>query len=87
MLVHPRHPVDRVIGHAGDQVSSPAFPRRERFCVVLRNRFGLPLVGVAPHKPVEVLEAHADGPLVEGTDLAGCEGRRVVISCRTKEVA
>ena len=40
----------------------------------------LPLVGVAAHEAVEVIEAHADGPLVEGPDGGGrLEGRRVVV--------
>ena len=39
----------------------------------------LPLVGVAADEAVEVLEAHAGRPLVEGPDLARGEGRRVVV--------
>ena len=39
----------------------------------------LPLVGVAADEAVEILEAHAGRPLVERPDLAGREGRRVVV--------
>ncbi len=39
----------------------------------------LPLVGVAADEPVEVFEAHAGRPLVKRPDLAGLEGRRVVV--------
>ena len=39
----------------------------------------LPLAGVAADEAVEILEAHADGPLVERPDLAGLKGRRVVV--------
>src|SRR5262249_17014973 len=38
-----------------------------------------PLVRVAADEAVEVFEAHADGPQVEGPRLAGLEGRRVVV--------
>ena len=47
--------------------------------MVLRNRFGCPLVGVAADEAVEVLKAHADRPLVERPVLAGLERRHVVI--------
>ena len=40
---------------------------------------GLPLAAVAAHEAVEILEAHAGGPLIEGPNLAGLEGRRVVV--------
>src|SRR5262249_41857649 len=39
----------------------------------------LPLIGVAADETVEVLEAHAGRPLVERTDLARRERRRVVV--------
>jgi hypothetical protein len=77
-LVHARHVVDRVVGHAGDQV--PARLALERIDLRgVAEQVGLPLVGVAADEAVEVLEAHAGGPLVEGPDLAGREGRRVVV--------
>ena len=39
----------------------------------------LPLVGVAADETVEIFEAHAGRPLVERSDLARGEGRRVVV--------
>ena len=47
--------------------------------MVLRNRFGCHWFASPPDEAVEVLEAHAGRPLVERPDLAGGEGRRVVI--------
>src|SRR5262249_52391607 len=38
-----------------------------------------PLISIATDKAVEVVEAHAGGPLVEGAGLARLEVRRVVI--------
>ncbi len=77
-LVEFVQPVDGVVRHGGGQV--PA-----RLADVGINRRGvaeqvrLPLAGVAADEPVEILEAHADRPLVERPDLAGREGRRVVV--------
>ena len=39
----------------------------------------LPLAGVAADEPVEILEAHADRPLVERPGLARLVERRVVV--------
>ena len=39
----------------------------------------LPLVGIATDEAVEIFEAHAGRPLVEGPDLARGERRRVVV--------
>src|SRR5262249_37561387 len=67
-----------VVGLPGDQV--PA-----RVADVWVNRRGvakeirLPLVRVASDEAVEVLEAHADRPLIERSVLARLEGRRVVV--------
>ena len=77
-LVQPRHPVDRVVGHARDEV--PTRLALER--VDLRGiaeEVRLPLVGVTADEAIEVLEAHARGPVVERTGLAGGEGRHVVV--------
>ena len=77
-LVELIHPFDGIVRHGSGQV--PA-----RLAHVGINRRGvteevrLPLAGVAADEPVEILEAHADGPLVEWTDLARSEGRRVVV--------
>jgi hypothetical protein len=78
--VHARHVVDGVVGHRRDQVPAArrlALEREDLRGVAEQVR--LPLVGIAADEAVEVLEAHADGPLVEGPDLAGGEGRHVVV--------
>ena len=77
-LVDPRHVVDGVVGHRGDQV--PARLAVEGIDLRgVAEQVRLPLVGVAADEAVEVLEAHAGRPLVERPDLAGGEGRRVVV--------
>ena len=79
-LMHPRHVVDGVIGHRGHQV--PAAGRLALEGINLggvTEQVRLPLVGVAAHETVEIFEAHAGGPLIEGPALAGLEGGHVVI--------
>src|SRR4029450_9807750 len=62
----------------GDEVQPRlANVRKDRRGVPEKIR--LPLVRIAADEAVEVLEAHADGPLVERPVLARLEGRRVVI--------
>ena len=77
--VDPVHVGDRLVGHRGGQV----VPRVAEEGIDVRRVAGevrrLPLVGVAAHEAVEVLEAHADRPLVERPVRAGLEGRRVVV--------
>ena len=78
--MHPRHVVDGVVGHRGDQVPGARLLALEGEDLRgVAKQVRLPLVGVAADEAVEVLEAHADGPLVEGSDLAGREGRHVVV--------
>ena len=77
-LVDPRHILDRVVGHPGNKIPARLALEREDLGRVAEE-VRLPLVGVAADESVEVLEAHADGPLVERPDLACCEGRRVVL--------
>ncbi len=79
-LVDPRHVVDGVVSHRGDEV--PGAGRRAEEGIDLRRvaeQVRFPLVGVAANKTVEILETHAGRPLVEGAGLAGGEGRGVVI--------
>ena len=79
-LVDARHPVDRVIGHRGDQVPGARRLAEERIDLRgIAEQVRLPLVRVAADETVEVLETHADRPLVERADLAGRERRHVVI--------
>jgi hypothetical protein len=74
------HVIDRIIRHGRGQV-----PRAWRFSfkrVDLRGiaiQIWLPLVRVAAHEPVEILEAHTDRPLVEWSVLAGLVRRCVVL--------
>ena len=77
-LVDPVQVVDGVVGHACDQI--PARFALERIDLRrVAKQVRLPLIGVAANKPIEVLEAHADGPMIERPDLAGLEGRRVMV--------
>ncbi len=79
-LVHPSHVVDRVVGHRRDEVPGARRLALERIDLRrVAEEVRLPLVGVAPDEAVEVLEAHAGRPLVERSDLAGGERRRVVV--------
>src|SRR5215469_13778428 len=77
-LVDFVQPLDCVVRHGSGQV--PA-----RLAHIGINRCGvakqvrLPLAGVAAYKPVEILEAHANGPLVEWPSLARREGWRVMV--------
>src|SRR5208282_2911535 len=46
---------------------------------VILEQVRLPLVGLTTHEAIEVLEAHARRPLIEGAGNAVLEARRVVI--------
>ena len=77
-LVDARDVVDGVVRHAGDKV--PARLALEGIDLGgVAEQIRLPLVGIAAHKAVEILEAQACGPLVEGPDLAGGKRRGVVV--------
>ena len=84
-LVHPRHIVDGVVRHRGDQVPGTGRLALEwiDLCRVA-EQIRLPLIGVAADKAVEVLEAHAGRPLVERPDLARGEGRRIVVFAKPR---
>ena len=70
--------VDRVVRHAGDHVVVRVVAEREDLRGVAEEE-RRPLVGLAAHEPVEVLEAHADGPLGERAGRAVLVRRRVVV--------
>ena len=77
-LVDPIQVINGVVGHAGREV--PTRLAREGVDLGrVAEQVGLPLVRVAADEPVEILEAHAGRPLVERPDLAGREGRCVVV--------
>src|SRR5262249_58634522 len=72
------HVFDRIVGHCGNQVPAwLANVRIDRRGVAEQVR--LPLVRVAADKAVEVVETHADRPLVERSGLARLEFWRVVV--------
>ena len=73
------HPVDGVIRHRGGQVPLRIPDERLDMRGIPEQRARRPLVGVAAHETVEVLEPHAGRPLVERTRLARLIDRRVVI--------
>src|SRR5271169_4763985 len=73
------HPVDRVIRHRGNQVPLRVPDEGLDMRGISEQRARRPLVGVAAHEPVEVLEPHAGRPLVERTCRARLIDWRVVI--------
>ena len=73
------HVGDGLVRHRGGEVVTGVALERIDVGGVAGEVRRLPLVGVAAHEAVEVLEAHADRPLVEGADGARLEGRRVVV--------
>ena len=73
------HVGDRLVGHRGGQVVVRVVLERIDVGRVAGEVRRLPLVGVAAHEAVEVLEAHADRPLVERPGRGRLEGRRVVV--------
>jgi hypothetical protein len=77
--VDPLHVRNGLVRHGGREVK--AWIAQERIDVrrVAGQVRRLPLVGVTAHESVEILEAHADWPLVEGAVLACLKGRRVVV--------
>ena len=75
--------IDGLIGHACGQI--PAGLALER--INLRGvavQVGLPLVGVATNKTIEILEAHAGGPLVKRPYLAGRKRRGIVVLAKPR---
>src|SRR5262249_7008307 len=79
-LVDLVQPLDGVVGHRGGEI-----PGSRCFADVgidlgrVAKQVRFPLTGVAPNEAVEILEAHADGPLIERPGLARREGRSVVV--------
>ena len=84
-LVQPRHPVDGVVRHRGDEV-----PRSRRLVLEgidlrrVAEEVRAPLVGIAPHKTIEVLKAHTRRPFVEGAYLARFKSRRVMVLAKPR---
>ena len=82
-LVQAVHPVNRIVGHGGNEI--PARLALEGIDLRgVAEQVRLPLIGVTADEPVEILKAHADRPLVERSDRAGLEGRRVVVLAKPR---
>ena len=72
------HVADRLVRHVGGEVvAGLADPRKN--LRVFAEQIRRPLVGLAAHEAVEIVEAHARRPLVERTGHAVLEVRRVVV--------
>src|SRR5208282_6688055 len=63
-------------------VSGLTDPRKHRRRIA--KEVGRPLIGLASHEPVEILEAHADRPLVERPSRAVVIGGRVVLLAKPR---
>ena len=68
----------RVVRHAGDEVVAGVLDPRKDLRVIAEEPRP-PLVGLAAHEAVEILEAHAARPLIERTHQAVFVARRVVV--------
>ena len=77
-LLQLLHVLDRLVGHGRGQVPAGIALEGEDRCRVA-EQVRLPLARVAADEAVEVLEAHAGRPLVEGPGLAVREEWRVVV--------
>src|SRR5438046_3007028 len=72
------HVLDRFVGHGGGEIPARlALERVDRRRIAEQIR--LPLAGVTADEAIEVLEANAVRPLVEGPGLRCLIERRVVI--------
>src|SRR5215469_6786160 len=67
--VEPSQMSDGVVCQVGRQIVVGLSDPWENLSGVL-EQIRRPLVGLAAHEAIEVVETHADGPLVEGTDRA-----------------
>ena len=76
--IQPLHVPDRLVRHVGGQVVI-RLPDPRIDLGMIAEEIGRPLVGFAAHEPIEVLEAHPAGPLIERAGQAVLIGRRVVV--------
>jgi hypothetical protein len=60
------HVLDSLVRHIGDQVIA-GFPDPWKGFGWYAEEVRRPLIGLPTHEPVEVFEAHSDGPLVKGS--------------------
>ena len=72
------HVLDGVVRQVGGEVvAGLADPWKHLGRIA--KQIGRPLVGLAAHEPVEILEAHPDRPLVEGPGDAVLKGGGVMV--------
>ena len=72
------HVLDRLVRHVGGEVVAGLADPREDLGVIA-EQIRRPLVGLAAHEAVEVVEAHPRRPLIEWARHAVLEARRVVV--------
>ena len=77
-VIQPLQVVDRVVGHVGDEVVAGVSDPRKDLCRVAEEK-RRPLVGLAPHEAVEVIEPHPARPLVKGPRRTYLIAGRVVV--------
>ena len=82
-VVQLLHPVNGVIGHGGGQVPAGIADVRI-YSRSVAEQVWLPLAGVTADEAIEVLEAHADRPLIEWTGLTRASSPERYDLCRTK---
>ena len=74
---HLLHPGDRLVGDVGGEVIVRIVRPRNAIAVLVED--SLVLARVPGIEAVEVVEAEAIGPSVEGSDLTGFPDRRVAV--------
>src|SRR5271165_2247948 len=77
------HVLDGVVRHIGGEVVIGLTDPWKDLGRIPKE-IGRPLVGLASHKPIEILEAHADRPLVERPRDAVLKAWRVVILAKPR---
>src|SRR5258705_522416 len=81
--VQAAHVLDGLVRQVGGEVVAGLADPREYRGVVL-EQIRRPLVGLAAHVAVEILEAHARRPLVERAGHALLKARRVVVLAKPR---
>ena len=76
--VQAAHVIDSIIRHVGDEVVA-GLADPWKYLARVAKQVGRPLVCLAAHEPVEVIETHADRPLVEWSGRAVLKGGNVVV--------
>ena len=74
---------DSLIRHVGSEVVARLADPRKNLGMIL-EQIGRPLVGLAAHEAVEIVEAHPDGPLVVRPGDAVLKAGRVVVLAKPR---